>query len=44
MTKKQAEPRQWWESRTMIAVLLIVAIFYCVYISRCHGDVAILTQ
>lgn len=44
MTKKHTEPRQWWESRRMLGVLILVAIFYCVYFSRCHGDVAILTQ
>lgn len=41
---KQTETRQWWESRSAILVLLLLAIFYCVYFSRCHGDVAILTQ
>lgn len=44
MTNKQTEPRQWWESRTSILVLLLVTIFYVVYISKCQGDMAILTQ
>ena len=44
MTNKQTEPRQWWESKKMVAILIVITIFYVVYISKCQGDVAILTQ
>ena len=45
MTNKPIHSRESWEIKIRkgaILVLLLIAIFYCVYFSKCHGEVAYL--